>query len=43
LGIHVGLTILLPYIISMRSHWQNSKLRVFAMCHGKDEEQEEKR
>ncbi|XP_033163413.1 bumetanide-sensitive sodium-(potassium)-chloride cotransporter [Drosophila mauritiana] len=37
-----GLTILLPYIISMRSHWQNSKLRVFAMCHGKDEEQEEK-
>ncbi|KAH8330958.1 hypothetical protein KR067_009485 [Drosophila pandora] len=37
-----GLTILLPYIISMRSHWQNCKLRVFAMCHGKDEEQEEK-
>lgn len=38
-----GLTILLPYIISMRSHWQNCKLRVFTMCHGKDEEQEEKR
>ncbi|TDG47570.1 hypothetical protein AWZ03_006009 [Drosophila navojoa] len=37
-----GLTILLPYIISMRSHWQNCKLRVFTMCHGKDEEQEEK-
>ncbi|XP_030375779.1 bumetanide-sensitive sodium-(potassium)-chloride cotransporter isoform X2 [Scaptodrosophila lebanonensis] len=37
-----GLTILLPYIISMRSHWANSKLRVFAMCHGKDEDQEEK-
>ncbi|EDV92859.1 bumetanide-sensitive sodium-(potassium)-chloride cotransporter [Drosophila grimshawi] len=37
-----GLTILLPYIISMRSHWQNSKLRIFTMCHGKDEEQEEK-
>ncbi|EDW84229.1 uncharacterized protein Dwil_GK14023 [Drosophila willistoni] len=37
-----GLTILLPYIISMRSHWANCKLRVFAMCHGKDEETEEK-
>ncbi|KAM8706746.1 hypothetical protein ACLKA7_010934 [Drosophila subpalustris] len=37
-----GLTILLPYIISMRSHWQNCRLRVFTMCHGKDEEQEEK-
>ncbi|EDW68151.1 bumetanide-sensitive sodium-(potassium)-chloride cotransporter [Drosophila virilis] len=37
-----GLTILLPYIISMRSHWQNCKLRVFTMCHGRDEEQEEK-
>ncbi|KAM7362982.1 sodium potassium chloride cotransporter [Cochliomyia hominivorax] len=37
-----GLTMLLPYIISMRSNWQNCKLRVFALSHGKDEEMEEK-
>ncbi|TMW51827.1 hypothetical protein DOY81_003072 [Sarcophaga bullata] len=37
-----GLTMLLPYIISMRSNWQNCKLRVFALSHGKDEALEEK-
>lgn len=38
-----GLTMLLPYIISMRSNWQNCKLRVFALSHGKEEETEEKK
>ncbi|XP_037950069.1 bumetanide-sensitive sodium-(potassium)-chloride cotransporter-like [Teleopsis dalmanni] len=37
-----GLTMLLPHIISMRSNWQNCKLRVFALSHGKDDEAEEK-
>uniref|UniRef100_A0A1A9X1V7 Bumetanide-sensitive sodium-(Potassium)-chloride cotransporter n=1 Tax=Glossina brevipalpis TaxID=37001 RepID=A0A1A9X1V7_9MUSC len=37
-----GLTMLLPYIISMRSNWQHCKLRVFALSHGKDGEMEEK-
>ncbi|XP_065355203.1 bumetanide-sensitive sodium-(potassium)-chloride cotransporter [Calliphora vicina] len=37
-----GLTMLLPYIISLRSNWQNCKLRVFALSHGKDEDMEEK-
>ncbi|XP_017467653.1 PREDICTED: bumetanide-sensitive sodium-(potassium)-chloride cotransporter [Rhagoletis zephyria] len=37
-----GLTMLLPYILSLRSNYQNCKLRVFALSHGKDEEMEEK-
>ncbi|XP_075145555.1 sodium potassium chloride cotransporter [Haematobia irritans] len=37
-----GLTMLLPYIISMRSNWSNCKLRVFALSHGKDEVMEVK-
>lgn len=27
-----GLTLLLPYIISLRRNWSNSKLRVFALA-----------
>ncbi|XP_055375446.1 bumetanide-sensitive sodium-(potassium)-chloride cotransporter [Condylostylus longicornis] len=38
-----GLTMLLPYIISQRSTWQNCKLRVFALTNKiLDQEQEEK-
>lgn len=39
----IGLTMLLPYILSLRSNYQNCKLRVFALSHGKDEEMEEKK
>ncbi|XP_055901936.1 bumetanide-sensitive sodium-(potassium)-chloride cotransporter isoform X2 [Eupeodes corollae] len=38
-----GLTMLLPYIISMRSNWSNCKLRVFALTNRRlDLEEEEK-
>lgn len=30
-----GLTMLIPYIISMRSNWANCKLRVFALANRK--------
>lgn len=30
-----GLTMLIPYIISMRSNWSNCKLRVFALANRK--------
>lgn len=32
-----GLTLLLPYIISTRRHWDSCKLRVFALANKKDE------
>ncbi|KAI4458081.1 solute carrier family 12 cation cotransporter [Holotrichia oblita] len=37
-----GLTMLLPYIISTRSDWANSKLRVFALTNNTLEAEEEK-
>ncbi|KAK9736670.1 Amino acid permease [Popillia japonica] len=37
-----GLTMLLPYIISTRNHWANSKLRVFALTNNTLEAEEEK-
>lgn len=38
-----GLTMLLPYIISTRNHWANSKLRVFALTNNTLEAEEEKK
>jgi solute carrier family 12 sodium/potassium/chloride transporter 2 len=38
-----GLTILLPYIISMRSKWSNCKIRVFALTNRKMELEVEER
>lgn len=32
-----GLTILLPYIISTRSHWEHCKMRIFALANHKQE------
>lgn len=33
----LGLTLLLPYIISTRRNWSNCKLRVFALANKQDE------
>lgn len=38
-----GLTILLPYIISLRSNWSNCKIRVFALTNRKLELELEER
>ena len=38
-----GLTLLLPYIISTRRHWANSKLRVFALANKHSELEYEQR
>ncbi|XP_011267934.2 bumetanide-sensitive sodium-(potassium)-chloride cotransporter [Camponotus floridanus] len=38
-----GLTLLLPYIISMRRNWSNSKLRVFALANKNSELEYEQR
>jgi solute carrier family 12 (sodium/potassium/chloride transporter), member 2 len=38
-----GLTILLPYIISMRPQWANCKLRIFALGNRKQDAEIEKK
>lgn len=38
-----GLTILIPYILSLRSHWSNCKIRVFALTNHKMELEVEER
>ncbi len=38
-----GLTILIPYILSLRSHWSNCKIRVFALTNHKMELEIEER
>lgn len=38
-----GLTMLIPYIISMRSNWSNCKIRVFALTNNKMEMEVEER
>lgn len=38
-----GLTLLLPYIISTRRNWSNSKLRVFALANKNSELEYEQR
>lgn len=39
-----GLTILIPYILSLRSHWVNCKIRVFALTnHNMELEIEERK
>ena len=38
-----GLTLLLPYIISMRRNWSSSKLRVFALANKQSELEYEQR
>lgn len=39
----IGLTILLPYIISTRSNWEHCKMRIFALAnHKQDIEAQEK-
>ena len=32
-----GLTLLLPYILTTRSHWAGCQLRIFALANRKDE------
>ena len=32
-----GLTLLIPYILNLRSQWSSCKLRVFALANRKDE------
>lgn len=38
-----GLTILIPYILSLRSHWKSCKIRVFALTNHKMELEIEER
>jgi solute carrier family 12 (sodium/potassium/chloride transporter), member 2 len=38
-----GLTMLIPYIISTRPTWANSKIRIFALSNRKKEIEEEKK
>lgn len=33
----IGLTILLPYIISTRSNWETCKIRIFALANHKQD------